>query len=426
MFSLQDIAKKISIVAIAIGSFFNAAAQATYKEGDIIKDFTAVRILNSPAKTGSFSSLKKDITIIDFFGTWCVPCIKAIPILDSIQKKYLERVSIMLVSIEKEDQLNKFIAAKKNITLPIIVDEGNMITDLFKPASYPYTVIINSDNAVIAITEAAAITDEKITSWLAQKTAGLKNNIEKNMTVPENKITTMVTANKNPVAELSAAFIYAAKTGNETNGIEKKLQGLDFAELQTSLKSDDEKKAFWINMYNGYTQLLLKKDARKYKKRNQFFKAKQIPIAGKVFSLDEIEHDILRRSKIKWSLGYFNKLFPAKKTRLLRVQQLDYRIHFALNCGARSCPPIAFYDPANLQTQLDMATRAYLTGEVSYNAEKNSLQLPAIMGWFRHDFKGKQSMLELVKKYHLVPEDKHPSISFKKYNWNLYLNNYKN
>lgn len=425
MISIHHIKIKFYLAAIAICNFTTIAAQSAYKEADIISDFPAAVILNNPVKSGSFNSLKKEITIIDFFGTWCVPCIKAIPVLDNIQKKHAEKLSIILVSIEKEDHLTKFLSTRKNINFPILVDEHSLITNLFQPVSYPYTVVINRNNQVIAITEAAAITDEKIERWLSQNDIG-KSTIEKNVPALENKITTMLTVNKNPVTELSAEFIYAAKTGGETIGIENKLQALSLDDLKNALKTDDEKKAFWINIYNGYTQILLKKDAGKYKKRNKFFKAKQIPIAGKIFSLDEIEHDILRRLKIKWSLGYFNKLFPSKINKSLMVKQLDYRIHFALNCGALSCPPIAFYDPANLETQLDIATRSYLTGEATYDTQNNSLKLPAIMGWFRHDFNGKKHMLKVVKKYNIVPQEKYPSISFKKYNWNLYLNNYKN
>ncbi|MEO6668376.1 MAG: DUF547 domain-containing protein [Ferruginibacter sp.] len=425
MFNLHDIKIKSCLAAIAIGSFFISQAQVPYKVADVISDFPSAVILSSTVKMSSFNSLKKELTIIDFFGTWCVPCIKAIPVLDSIQKKYVEKLSIILVSIEKEDHLTKFISTRKNINFPIIVDEDHLITNLFQPVSYPYTVVINSHNQVIAITEAASITDEKIKGWLSQKDT-TKDSMKKESFAPENKRTTIVPVDKNPVTELSAEFIYAAKTGSESIGIENKLQSLNMNDLENALKNDDEKKAFWINIYNGYTQLLLKRDADKYKKRSKFFKAKQIPIAGKLFSLDEIEHDILRRSKIKWSLGYFNKLFTSKILKSLRVKQPDYRIHFALNCGAFSCPPIAFYDPANLETQLDIATRSYLTGEASYDAQKNTLQLPAIMGWFRHDFKGKKHMLQLVKKYNIVPQEKKPSISFKKYNWNLYLNNYKN
>ena len=417
---------KISLLPILLFNVLMSSGQTPYKQGDVINTFNAVSILNNPVKASSFNSLKKDITIIDFFGTWCLPCVKALPVLDEIQKKNSSQVAVLLVSIEKESQLNKFIAGRKNLTFPIIIDEGNTITNLFQPPSYPYTIVVNSTNQIIAITEAAEITDEKIAQWLAQKPVNQKSNTPVQKSAPEKQIITMVQENKNMANELSAEFIYAAKTGNETSAIETKLLGLSFDSLQSALKSDDEKKAFWINIYNGYTQLLLKRDPDKYKNRNKYFKAKRITIAGKIFSLDEIEHDILRHSKIKWSLGYLNKLFPSKKAKSLRVQQLDYRIHFALNCGAKSCPPIAFYDPAGLQTQLDVATRAYLTGEASYNEKKNTLKLPAIMGWFRRDFKGEKNMLLMAKKYNIVPEEKNPPISFKKYDWNLYLNNYKN
>ncbi|MEP7080623.1 MAG: DUF547 domain-containing protein, partial [Ginsengibacter sp.] len=195
--------------------------------------------------------------------------------------------------------------------------------------------------------------------------------------------------------------------------------------LATTLSNDDLRKAFWINLYNGFTQYFLKKDPGRYKSRGKFFKSKQINVAGTDWSLDQIEHDILRRSKIKWSLGYLNKIFVSKKIKKLRVDKLDYRIHFALNCGAKSCPPIAFYDPNHINQQLDVATRAYLTGEADYDSTNNKLELPAIMGWFRRDFKGKKNMLKLLKKLDIVPQDKFPRISFKKYDWNLYLNNYK-
>lgn len=69
---------------------------------------------------------------------------------------------------------------------------------------------------------------------------------------------------------------------------------------------------------------------------------------------------------------------------------MDYRTHFALNCGAKSCPPIAFYKPEELNEQLDMAMKVYLQNETTYNQAKNIVELPAIMGWFRRDFGGKK------------------------------------
>jgi hypothetical protein len=220
--------------------------------------------------------------------------------------------------------------------------------------------------------------------------------------------------------------MYAAKTNSNTDKFRTELQQISYDSLVLSLKSDNEKKAFWINIYNGFTQYLLKNNLAAYQKRGQFYKAKQINIAGKILSLDEIEHGFLRHSKIKWSEGYLNKLFPSKTEKQLRVAEVDYRIHFSLNCGAESCPPIAFYDDENINSQLNVATRGYLSTEAKYDAADNSLQLPKLMSWFRHDFRGKGNMLLLVKKLGIVPVDKKPKIHFKPYSWNLYLDNYKN
>ncbi len=70
-----------------------------YKKGDVIKDFAAEKILNSSISSGSFNSLKKNITIIDFFGTWCIPCVRALPALDNLEKKYADQLAVILVSV---------------------------------------------------------------------------------------------------------------------------------------------------------------------------------------------------------------------------------------------------------------------------------------------------------------------------------------
>jgi hypothetical protein len=195
--------------------------------------------------------------------------------------------------------------------------------------------------------------------------------------------------------------------------------------LTQQLRNDDLKKAFWINLYNAFTQIILLKHPDTYKTRSVFFGAKQIAIAGRKLSLDDIEHGILRRSKIKWSLGYLNKWLPSAFEKRQRVDTLDYRIHFSLNCGAKSCPPIAFYKPEQLDQQLDMATKAYLQGEAKYYERDNTVVLPAIMGWFRADFGGKNKMIDLLHILQIVPKEKRPYVKFKEYNWSLFLENYK-
>ena len=404
-------------------SFGNELTAQSYKLNDEISSFPITTVLNTQKNLKSFKDFQKEITIIDFFGTWCAPCIRALPNLATLQKKFPNELSVVLISTEKEMQLKKFLQKKTDLSFPIVVDEEKIISDKFMPPAYPYTVIVNKQNKIIALTEAEDITEDKIKEWLKQADdKGEANMVGLNKEIISNK---EMDANDNRFTKLSQELIYAAKTGNDTKVLEQQLQDLNYDSLQTGLKNDAQKKAFWINIYNGYTQIILKGNPEKYKKRNKFFKSKQINIAGKNLSLDQIEHDFLRHSKIKWSLGYFNKIFPGKTAKALRADTLDYRLHFALNCGAKSCPPIAFYSATQIDKQLDIATAAYLKGEADYDAAKNIVKLPALMGWFRRDFGGKRNMRKILKQYEIIPQDSKPKIKFKKYSWDLYLDNYK-
>lgn len=223
---------------------------------------------------------------------------------------------------------------------------------------------------------------------------------------------------------LSQDFIYAAKTNNDTSYFIQSLKDISYNTLILSLKTDECKKTFWINTYNAFIHSLLYKNPKQYEHRSDFFKLENIVIAGKKFSLNKIEHHILRRSKIKWGFGYFNNPFPDKIEKELRVLQLDYRIHFALNCGAKSCPPVAFYNAETINNQLDFATKAYLSTEVIYNEMNNCVYLPSLFNWFWSDFGGKKKIINLLKSLLIVPFDSNPTIEFKQYDWTLSLDNF--
>ena len=407
-------------------------AQTGYALNDMTADFPVNKIINSSLPSSSFRQLNDRLTVVDFFGTWCVPCVKALPKLSALQEKYKEQLSILLVSNEAEDKLNAFIKKHNSFKFPVVVDAEDVFTRYFQPPSFPYTVIVGKNGKIIAIPSQEEMTEENIDKWLKEDNADAAsvsvrtNEIkEKPLSSGNDKKISEVEPSQNKLVQLSQNFMYAAKTGEETSGFIAKLKQMGMDELREAIKTDDEKKAFWINLYNAYTQVSLKKNPEQYKKRSQFFGTKQIEIAGHSFSLDDIEHGILRRSSIKWSLGYFKKLFPKQTEKQLRVGKLDYRLHFALNCGAKSCPPIAFYKPENINQQLELATKAYLRGETEYDETTNTVKLPTLMSWFRRDFGGKKKMIELLKQLSIIPADKNPKIKFKEYDWTLYLQNYK-
>ena len=231
-------------------------------------------------------------------------------------------------------------------------------------------------------------------------------------------------------AELSVQLIENLREGKPTATIQNALANVSEEELRNNLDTEAKKKAFWLNVYNAYVQILLNDNPDLFKDRDSifgynFFSSPQITIAEKDLSLDDIEHGIIRRSKVKISGGYANNPFPGSYEKKFRWDVVDPRIHFALNCGAAACPFIAAYEPGRVNEQLDITTKQYLEKTTDYYPDENRVVVNKLMSWFRADFGGKKGAVKMLKEYEVIPQDARPSIEFKEYDWTLDLGNYK-
>ncbi|NNL10055.1 MAG: DUF547 domain-containing protein, partial [Croceitalea sp.] len=150
----------------------------------------------------------------------------------------------------------------------------------------------------------------------------------------------------------------------------------------------------------------------------------QINIAGEMVSFAKIEHGIIRKSQWELGLGYFRKIFPDKFERKLRVDKRDYRIHFALNCGAKDCPPVAIYTPNRLKEQLQKGTKIYLERTTTVNTQNNIAKVTSLFSWFRGDFGGKNGVKKILKEQNLIQNTKDVELSYKNYDWTLDLDNF--
>jgi len=195
--------------------------------------------------------------------------------------------------------------------------------------------------------------------------------------------------------------------------------------LVDELQTDQQKIAFWVNIYNAFIQISLTENQSEYENRGAFFGKKRIQIAGETLSFDDIEHGIIRKSRIKISLGYLRKWFRPKWERKLRIDgNIDWRVHFALNCGAKSCPPVAIYSAENLDQEFNFMTKKYLTEQTTFNSESKTAKTVALVSWFRGDFGGKSGIKKILFTYGITPE-KTKKLNFKSYDWTLSLGNFR-
>jgi hypothetical protein len=238
-----------------------------------------------------------------------------------------------------------------------------------------------------------------------------------------------LTAYQAPAGDLVAASVHffdAVKLDRiEEADLEiTRLSNASEDELKHALDTEEKAKAFWLNIYNTFVQYLLKKDPDLFKDRDDFFKTGHITIAGKKLSLDDIEHGIIRHSRNKYSLGYFASFFVSDFEEKFRLESIDYRIHFALNCGAKSCPPVALYDGDNIEAQLEKSTGLYVRSFAKYNSRENIVSVPALCLWFKADFGGEPGVIRIMRKYNIVPAEKDPEVEYLPYDWTLRLSNY--
>ena len=218
--------------------------------------------------------------------------------------------------------------------------------------------------------------------------------------------------------ELSFNFIHAARKGVCLDNAFSDLKKVSNEEIFNQLKNDELKKVFWINLYNGLVLSEL------YKEVKLNYKVKIACFRDVCLSLDEIEHGILRRSKLKLSLGYIENIKPSAFEKSARLQETDYRIHFALNCGANSCPPIMEYKLSEVEDQLYLSTLNYLEESVLELDGGKSVKVPRLCLWYLADFGGFSGIRAMLKSYKLIGPDSNPNIEFLNYDWSINPNNF--
>lgn len=111
-----------------------------YKEGKIVNH--------------SLKPYRGKLLILDFWSTWCGPCIRSLPELDSIGKMFGDKVQVILVTKNTNEILSKFLKNNdyaKGVKLPFILNDS-ILNSHFPHRSISHQIFIDSKGIVRAIT----------------------------------------------------------------------------------------------------------------------------------------------------------------------------------------------------------------------------------------------------------------------------------
>jgi len=155
--------------------------------------------------------------------------------------------------------------------------------------------------------------------------------------------------------------------------------------------------AFWINVFNA----VVVRDAAELAHAGSvpevegFFELVRLRVGGHAYSLDDIEHGLLRGNVPKF--GRLRAPMERDDPRLAHMPlAFDERMHFALYSASRSSPPLRVFDAGRLDHQLEEATADYLRRAVRVEQDGAVVFLPRQFYWYAADFGGERDALEFA------------------------------
>lgn len=113
----------------------------------------------------SLNSLKGEkLTVIDFWATWCKPCVTGIPKLNSIYKEFSEQgvefIGINIDGPRNQSKVKPFVQTL-GIKYPIVLDPDQDLVNDFNVTAFPTLIVINSEGKQVFVHEGFLPGDEK-------------------------------------------------------------------------------------------------------------------------------------------------------------------------------------------------------------------------------------------------------------------------
>ncbi len=171
----ETIMKRINvwIVLLSFACFIHSACAESEngsKVGSKPPEISSLKLLQAPAEARtSWAELKGKVIVLEFWATWCGPCVAAIPHMNELTEKFKDKaVQFIAITGEDETTVQKFLK-KKPISGWVGVDGDKSVHKAYGVTEIPYTVIIDQQGHIADVTYPLAVTEQRLNDLLDGK-----------------------------------------------------------------------------------------------------------------------------------------------------------------------------------------------------------------------------------------------------------------
>ncbi len=131
-------------------------------------DLTFDQMVNYHMSEATLSDFDGKIVVLDFWATWCIPCIQSFPKLEELQHTFQDYLQIITITDDPPGRIERFLN-KQQMSLPVVIDEKRSLAKIFPHRTIPHAIVIDKTGTVRAITTSSEITKELIEKLISGK-----------------------------------------------------------------------------------------------------------------------------------------------------------------------------------------------------------------------------------------------------------------
>ena len=126
-------------------------------------------------------------------------------------------------------------------------------------------------------------------------------------------------------------------------------------------------------------------------------------------------------NKKKFNIGKSSYTLNEIEKEMLLKKYKDPRIHFAVNCAAKSCPPLlnGAWTEENLVNNFQKQARNFINNNNFNKISADKIQVSQIFNWYHEDFGGKNNLIDYLNQFSKVQISNKAAVDFLEYDWTL-------